>query len=55
MHQMREVPTSSAMASPPYWSWISFILVQMVSMASSQLIRTQPGSLSPLGLVRFMG
>ena len=55
MHQMREVPTSRAMASPPYCSLISCILVTMVSMASSQEMRTQPGSLSPLGFVRFMG
>ena len=55
MHQMRDVPTEHVMASPPYCSLISCILVTMVSMASSQLMRTQPGSTSPLGLVRFMG
>ena len=39
---------------PPYWSMISVNFSPMVSMASSQLMRTQPGS-SPLGFVRFMG
>ena len=54
MHQMRDVPTWQAMDSPPYLFVISRRLSTMVSSASSQEMRTQPGS-SPLGFVRFMG
>lgn len=39
---------------PPYSLMISVNFLPMVSMASSHVIRTQPGS-SPLGFVRFMG
>ena len=54
MHQMREVPTWQAIDSPPYLPLISMKLLMMVSIASSHVMRCQPGS-SPLGLVRFMG
>ena len=54
MHQMRDVPTWQAMASPPCFALISMKLSMTVCMASSQLMRCHPGS-SPLGFVRFMG
>ena len=54
MHQMRDVPTWQAMASPPYCCLIFMKLSTTDCMASSHVTRCQPGS-SPFGFVRFMG
>ena len=43
------------MDSPPYLSLSSWNFSAMVEIASSQPMRTQPGSLEPLGFVRFIG
>ena len=50
----RLVPFMTNKDSLPYFSWISLILAPYISHASSQVMRTQPGS-SPLGLVRLSG
>ena len=42
------------LASPPYFSTISLNLAPASSNASASVMRTQPGSSSPLGFVRFM-
>ena len=55
MEYTRLVPLKPHSASPPYCSLISESFWALVSKASSQLMRTQPGSASVLGLVRFMG
>jgi len=54
MHQMRPVPPMVNNDSPPYFALTFSMPLTMVSSASSQLIRCQPGS-SPFGCVRFMG
>ena len=41
--------------SPEYFSAVSSSFCVIVENASSQLMRTQPGSSLSLGLVRFMG
>ena len=50
----REVPPIAKLASPPYFSTISLNLAPDSSKASASVMRTQPGSSSPLGFVRFM-
>ena len=40
--------------SPPYFLVISSSFAPASSKASASEMRTQPGSSSPLGLVRFM-
>ena len=41
--------------SGPYLSMNSWNFSAIVPYASSQEMRTQPGSVEPLGFVRFMG
>ena len=43
------------MDSPPYFALISLSFSPHSSNASSSVMRTQPGSSSPLGFVRFTG
>ena len=43
------------MDSPPYFSFTSLSFSPHISNASSSVMRTQPGSSSPLGFVRFTG
>ena len=42
------------LASGPYFSTTSLSFAPASSNASAKVMRTQPGSSSPLGLVRFM-
>ena len=55
MHHTREVPAMPNSDSPPYLACSSSSLLTTVEMASSQLMRCQPGSSLSLGLVRFKG
>ena len=52
---MRDVPPMKNIDSPPYLSMSSWNFSAMVAYASSHEMRTQPGSVSPLGFVRFKG
>ena len=52
---MRLVPAMLKYVSLPYLDCSSLNFSPMVSMASSQVMRCQPGSLESFGFVRFMG
>ena len=52
---MRDVPPMKNIDSPPYLSLSSWNFSAMVAYASSHEMRTQPGSVSVLGFVRFIG
>ena len=55
MHHTRDVPHMPNSDSPPYLACSSSNLLTTVEMASSQEMRTQPGSSDSLSLVRFSG
>lgn len=55
MPHWRDVPDMPNTDSPEYFSAVSSSFCVIVENASSQLMRTQPGSSLSLGLVRFMG
>ena len=55
MHHTREVPHMPNRLSPPYLAWSSSNFDTIVDIASSQPMRTQPGSSESFGFVRFIG